>query len=580
MAPLPETVPPGINASAFTAPGRPEFPVNGNTRRNREVRVSGDTLSAETELVRRRAADLAGQLSRVAGRCATIAQERAVLRMLGVDGLDESGSPLAASLAERYCGSDPDRLARGVLLPFVVALLEYDLPPRELALDAASGAIDLALEGELLERPDRLAVAEQRASELLDAALARFDANRTATHEMRDVLGLPPEPWLGVALRATEVTAAAAEVRASVGGGADVVQVRVPASREFAEARRQAGIETPDRFVFEAPGRDRHRGLGHRRRPGQPAQPAVDAVPAGSQRGLASLREAADDAAAERGCYASLMTVTSAFAAPEQAVVAAFERIDFVEADPIREIVEDSVDPDRALADHAFAHRLQARAGSRVVIGPGPLALGSDVASGIPSGAATHAGRALALQALGVELALADGLPPERLLLGAVPDWIGADGDPRSILLQAWLRRAVFGGHRLMIGTPAAGLANPGATARLVSALSGAAASLVVAQGDAGAVAPAAENLRAAAAAAAAIRSTLGDGGLHGDAADVARGTLRAAADVLARLAADGWESLLGPGNPGFEGERLGRSAVVERADRPASEARFLRGAI
>ena len=53
------------------------------------------------------------------------------------------------------------------------------------------------------------------------------------------------------------------------------------------------------------------------------------------------------------------MTVTSAFAAPEQAVVAAFERIDLVEADPIRDIVEDNVDPERALADHAFAHRLQ-----------------------------------------------------------------------------------------------------------------------------------------------------------------------------------------------------------------------------
>ena len=47
------------------------------------------------------------------------------------------------------------------------------------------------------------------------------------------------------------------------------------------------------------------------------------------------------------------MTVASAFAAPEQAVVAAFERIDLVEADPIREIVEDNVDPGRALADHA-----------------------------------------------------------------------------------------------------------------------------------------------------------------------------------------------------------------------------------
>ena len=40
---------------------------------------------------------------------------------------------------------------------------------------------------------------------------------------------------------------------------------------------------------------------------------------------------------------------------PEGAVVAAFERVDLVEADPMAEIVAGGVDPDRALADHAFA---------------------------------------------------------------------------------------------------------------------------------------------------------------------------------------------------------------------------------
>jgi hypothetical protein len=536
----------------------------------------GGALTDEADLVRRRAADVAAQLSLVAGRSATIAQERAVLRMLGVDGLDASGRPLAASLAERYCGSHPDRLARGVLMPFVVALLEYDLSPRELALEGASGAIDLGLEGQLLDRPDRLAAAEQRASELLDAALARIDDNRTATREMREVLGLPQEPWLGIALRAAEVGIAADEIRAVVAGGADLVQVQVPASWEFAEARRHVGLETPTRFEFEVYGRDRHRSRGDGRRRKERPKPADEPVPAGSQRGLSTLRDAADTAAAERGCYASLMTVASAFAAPEQAVVAAFERIDYVEADPIREIVEDYVDPDRALADHAFAHRLQARAGSRVAISPGPLAIGPDVAHGVPADAATYAGRALALQALSVELALADGLPADRLILGTVPDWISVDGDPLSILVQAWLRGAVFRGHRLVVGVRAGGLTSAGATATLAPALAGAQASLVVEPVLTANIAPASANLRAAAAAAAAIRSSLGDGALHGDAADLAAGTLHAAADVLERLAADGWGSLLGPAGRNVEGERLGKSAVVERASGPTSGARLL----
>jgi hypothetical protein len=497
--------------------------------------------------------------------------------MLGVDGLDRAGLPLAASLAERYCGSDSGRLARGVILPFVVATLEYDMPPREVALDGAAGAIDLGLEAELLERPDRLAAAQKRAAELLDAALVRFDSNRTATREMRDVLGLPDEPWLGAVLQATEVGEAAAEIRAMVGGGADLIEVRVPASWELAEARRQAGLETPGLFEFEPP----KKGRGSRRsdRGGRraPVRTPAEPVPAGSQRGLALLRLAADDAAAQRRCYASLMTVTSAFAAPEQAVVAAFERIDFVGADPIREIVEDNLDPERALADHAFAHRLQARAGCRVVIGPGPLAIGADMASGIPSDAATRAGRALALQALSVELALADGLLADRLVLGAVPDWAADDGDAGSILLQAWLRRILFPDVRLVVGGPEGWSTSSGGSVAIVSALAGAAASLVVEAGVPGTMATVAADLAAAARTARALRETLSDGDLHGDAADLAGKTLAAAVTTLKRLSAEGWGSLLGPDGRDADGERLGRLAVVERAVGPGTGASLLK---
>jgi D-Lysine 5,6-aminomutase TIM-barrel domain of alpha subunit len=560
--------------------------------------VSGESLSTQAERVRGLAADLAGRFSATARGAATIAQERAALRMLGVDGLDRDGRPLAATLVERYCGSDRGRLARGVILPFAVALLEYDLPARELALEGASGAIDLGLEAELLDRPERLAAAERLATSLLDAAMARFDANRTAAREMRSVLGSGAEPWLGVPLRSTEVAEAAKETRALVLEGADVIQVHVPASWEFAEARRLVGLETPGRFEPSGPSTARPAGrarpaavvpLGRRRRRTAPRPdtsrlgdlPAAagEQVPAGSQRGLSALRRAADEAAAARGCYASLMTVTPAFAAPEQAVVAAFERIDIVEADPIREIVEDNVDPERAIADHAFAHRLQARAGCRVLIGPGPLALGADVANRHPSDAATRAGRGLALQALGLELALADGLSADRLLLGSVPSWIAGEGDPAAVFLQTWLRRLLFPGQRLVVG-PDSGPTASRAAIELVAALTGAPSALVVRGAGRGEVNAAMRDLDYAAAAARALGSSLGDGALHGSAAAGASLMLDAAVATLERLAGDGWGSLLGPVGSGSEAERLGRTAVVGRASGPTSGTRLLAGLV
>jgi hypothetical protein len=536
-------------------------------------------LARQAESIRRAAVDLAQGMAAGARDSATVAQERAILRMIGVDGLDRSGRPLAAATVERFCGSDPGRLAEGIGVPLALASVRRGLPLRDLALDVAAGVIDLVAEAEAADA-DALAAARSHAEELLRVALARFDANRTAARVQREVLGAPHEPWFGLALEARDAHGATGEVRRLVARGVDVAQVAVPASWEYAEAQRAAGSDPGKAGEPGAPARGRRQLRG--RLPQLPQLPRSDreSVPAGSQRGLAELRRTADQAAAERGSYASLMTVASAFAAPEQAVVAAFERIDFVEADPIREIVEHNVDPNRALADHAFAHRLQARAGCGVVMGAGPLTLGAEVASGVPSDPATRAGWALALQALGVDLALACGLPADRLLLGAVPGWMGGGAGALSYLVQAWLRRATFPDHRLVIEMPpgesAPGRTRAGWTAPLVAALAGAPAALVIVEPGARAAESGAADLAAAASSAAALRATLGDGELHGDAQKMAAETLRAAGRALRRLSGEGWESVLGPGGAEMAGARFGRSAVVARSDGPASEGRLL----
>jgi hypothetical protein len=432
----------------------------------------------------------------------------------------------------------------------------------------AAGEVDLPTEAELLASPERLAAARIRAAGLLATAVSRIDANRTAAREMMAVLGRPTEPTLGIVLSVAEVAGAAAEAREAVASGAGLVEVAVPAGWELAAVRRRAGLAAMDPHSGRARGRGRTAtGAGRQ-------GPQDDPVPAGSQRGLARLRRVVDDAAAARGRYVALMTVTAALAAPEQAVVAAFERVDVVEADPVREIVEENVDPARALADHAFAHRLHIRAGCSLLIGPGPLVMGADVASGIPSDGDTRAGRALALQALGLELALADGVPAGATILGAVPGWILAEGDPEGVMVGAWLRRTVFGGHRLAVALPTnSGFAR---AASIAAALAGSGAALVVERVVGAAVESSATELAALASVAAVARSGLGDGSLWGSAAERGRRILASAADTLERLAGDGWESLLGPDASGAAEGRFGGSAVVERSESEGSAGRLL----
>lgn len=293
-------------------------------------------------------------------------------------------------------------------------------------------------------------------------------------------------------------------------------------------------------------------------------------APSGSQRGLALLRAVLDEAAAERRAYVRLATVTTAFAAPEQAVVAAFERVDVAEADPIGEIVEGRVDPDRALADHAFAHRLHRRAGTDVLVGAGPLAVGPELAAGVPADTSTRAGRAFALQAVGVALARQDGVRDDRLLVGALPTWMTGDADAAvRAAAQVTLRRAAFPGLGLAFLEPplSARAAAEWPYALATSLAAGGEARLIVRRLEQVDAPAAAWTTRAAAGAAGAMAASFDLGSIRGAALEHAERTLDAAVEALQRLADSGWVAVVGPAMGNGDRDRGGGDAVVERSE-------------
>jgi hypothetical protein len=192
-----------------------------------------------------RAETLAGAWAARARTSTTVGRERALLRLFGVGGLDAAGRPLAWAVVDRYLAGGRRRLGGGVVMPFAMALVEYDLSPQRLALDVASGAVDLGMEGELLRQADRRAVAEEEARRLADAAIERIDANRTARRELLGVLGDPARPWIGASIPDPEIEEAIQASRRALDAGADVVQVEVPIGRELTERLRDAGMDAP-----------------------------------------------------------------------------------------------------------------------------------------------------------------------------------------------------------------------------------------------------------------------------------------------------------------------------------------------
>ncbi len=69
-----------------------------------------------------RAEALAGAWGARARASTTIGQERAVLRLFGVNGVDPQGRPLAGATVDRWLAADPAALGGGIALPFAMAL--------------------------------------------------------------------------------------------------------------------------------------------------------------------------------------------------------------------------------------------------------------------------------------------------------------------------------------------------------------------------------------------------------------------------------------------------------------------------
>jgi len=516
---------------------------------------------AALEDLRLRATAIASAWGASAAGFTTVGQERATLRLFGIGGVDRAGRPLAAEVVARYLGPDPGRLGGGIALPFAMAMAEYDLSPQELALEVAAGNVDLGLEAELLAEPDRRAIAVANAEALARSAMERLDANRTARRELLDLLGDPRRPWIGLTLGSPAIVDALDEARRAIAAGVELIRVDVPPSRELAELLARGGhavdgwhAHPSSRGGLEAP--DPH---------GQP-------IPTGAQRALAVLRRFVDEAGARRRGYIRLMTDSQPLAAPDQAVVAAFERIDIVVADPMREIVTGRVDPDRALADHVFAYRLLARAGTRVLVPAGPLLVAPDLASGVPSDAATRSGRALAMQLLAVALARRNGLAASAVAVAAMPDWlVDEPGAPARAAAEIALRRALLPDHPLAFVEPvAAGDAARGASETwhaLVAALLADAGDvdIVLRQPLLEPAGPMAQT-RAAAGVAMALRGARGTPALMGASVDHADRVVAIAAATLAALEESGWRAVVD--QPlGVGSGVLGGESVAERTE-------------
>jgi beta-lysine 5,6-aminomutase alpha subunit len=283
----------------------------------------------QIERCRRLARQVSDGVRRETDQYTTVATERTVLRLLGVDGVDADEVPVPNRVVASLQASG--RLSRGAAVWMGSALAQG---PASVS-DAASLLADPASAASVSEHPRwREAIAPH-----VEAGLSRIRGNR-AERERRLASHPPDELPLLYAIVATGNI------------HEDVVQ---------AQAAARAGAQCI--AVIRST-----------------AQSLLDHVPFGAtiagfggtfatQENFRRMREALDAIEPEIGRYVRLVNYCSGLCMPEIAAMGAFERLDMMLNDALYGIIFRDINPLRTLIDQNFSRRINAVAG--VVINTG-----------------------------------------------------------------------------------------------------------------------------------------------------------------------------------------------------------------
>jgi beta-lysine 5,6-aminomutase alpha subunit len=250
--------------------------------------------------------------------------ERASLRLLGIEGVNDVDVPLVNIVVEHARGL----LAGGVTLPFVDLMMRAGMSAQEAAAGVAAGDLELAA-----IPAERRAAVEERATQLAREGVARIDRVRESRAELVARTSEAQRPYVYVIVATGNIKEDAVQAKAAARAGADVVAV----------------IRTT-------------------------AQSLLDYVPYGvttegfggtyaTQENFRYMRAALDEVGEEVGRYIRLCNYASGLCMPEIATMGALERLDMMLNDSMYGIIFRNINMKRTFVDQYLARMVNARAG-------------------------------------------------------------------------------------------------------------------------------------------------------------------------------------------------------------------------
>ena len=347
---------------------------------------------AAVEECRELAAEIAAPVVELARTHTTVSLERAVLRLIGVDGVEGEGVE-AVPLPNRVVDETTRAvgLERGVLVPFMNAV--------------ETGCGDIGATAEAVARGEQtptwpegmdLEIALERARRESEAALQKISRARSIRDEIVGQIGEAPKPWFYEIVATGNIYEDIPQAQAAAREGCDVVAVI-----------RSTGQSLMDYVPFGAT----EEGF---------------AGTYATQENFRLMRSALDDVSTELGRYVRLTNYASGLCMPEIAAMAALERLDMMLNDCMYGIIFRDINMQRTFVDQHFSRMVHSSAGIIINTGEDNYLTTAD--------AIESAHTVLASQFLNERLALEAGLPEEQMGLGHAFE-IDPDA-PEQILLE------------------------------------------------------------------------------------------------------------------------------------------------
>lgn len=256
----------------------------------------------------------------------TVTVERAILRLVGVDGVDRADVPLVNGVVTYL--QKAGVLGQGVIYWLVNAMLQTQQSPQQIATAVVEGR--LALE-QLPQKPvaEIITLAESLAKE----ALAKIRSRRQERAELIARHGKGAEPMLYVIVATGNVYEDAVQAQAAARQGADIIAVI-----------RTTGQSLLDYVPYGAT----TTGFG-----GTYA----------TQQNFRILRQALDEVSREVNRYIYLTNYCSGLCMPEIAAMGAMERLDVMLNDSMYGIIFRDINMKRTFVDQYFSRLINGYAG-------------------------------------------------------------------------------------------------------------------------------------------------------------------------------------------------------------------------